>query len=382
MGRDGAVRREVRRHQVRVVEIGGPWSRELCGGTHVGRSSQLGTVVVTGESSVGSGNRRVEALTGVEGFGYLAREHDLVAQLTGRSRPSPTTWSSGSATSSSGCAPPRRSSSRRASPSCSPPAAELAAGADEVGPRQRRRPTAPTARTAATYARWRSTSAAGCRRASPAWSSSSAPVDGTARSRSWPRPTTRRAPAGCSANDLVRAVGPLRRRQGRRQGRRRPGRRHRRLAHRRGAGGRAARSARAGAPRLRRMRPGVRLGIDPGDARIGVARSDPSGFLATPVETVRRGRGDLARIAQLASAEERGGRGRRRAAALAVRGRGAGRRQGRASSPAGLARRVAPVPVRLCDERLTTVSRGGYAARPGAQGAASGAPWSTRPRPC
>ena len=69
--------------KVRVVEIGGPWSRELCGGTHVEHSSQIGTVVVTGEASVGSGNRRIEALTGVEGFGYLARERDVVAQLTG-----------------------------------------------------------------------------------------------------------------------------------------------------------------------------------------------------------------------------------------------------------------------------------------------------------
>ena len=51
------------------------------------------------------------------------------------------------------------------------------------------------------------------------------------------------------------------------------------------------------------MRPGVRLGIDPGDARIGVARSDPSGFLATPVETVRRGKGDLARIARILEEE-------------------------------------------------------------------------------
>ncbi|RYB95646.1 alanine--tRNA ligase [Nocardioides oleivorans] len=68
--------------KVRVVEIGGPWSRELCGGTHVDHSSQIGTVVVTGETSVGSGNRRIEALTGVEGFGYLARERDVVSQLT------------------------------------------------------------------------------------------------------------------------------------------------------------------------------------------------------------------------------------------------------------------------------------------------------------
>ncbi|WP_185996502.1 alanine--tRNA ligase [Nocardioides campestrisoli] len=68
--------------KVRVVEIGGPWSRELCGGTHVDHSSQIGTVVVTGEASVGSGNRRIEAFTGVEGFAYLARERDVVHELT------------------------------------------------------------------------------------------------------------------------------------------------------------------------------------------------------------------------------------------------------------------------------------------------------------
>ncbi|MCW2829982.1 MAG: alanine--tRNA ligase, partial [Aeromicrobium sp.] len=67
---------------VRVVEIGGPWSRELCGGTHVDRSSQIGTVVITSDGSVGAGNRRVEALVGLEGFRYLAKERDVVRQLT------------------------------------------------------------------------------------------------------------------------------------------------------------------------------------------------------------------------------------------------------------------------------------------------------------
>jgi alanyl-tRNA synthetase len=67
--------------QVRVVEIGGEWSRELCGGTHVRGSAQIGTLAVTGESSVGSGARRVEAAVGLEGFRYLARERDLVRQL-------------------------------------------------------------------------------------------------------------------------------------------------------------------------------------------------------------------------------------------------------------------------------------------------------------
>jgi putative Holliday junction resolvase len=102
------------------------------------------------------------------------------------------------------------------------------------------------------------------------------------------------------------------------------------------------------------MRAGVRLGLDPGDARIGVARSDPTGFLATPLETVRRGKGDLSRIARIVREEDvveivvglprslSGGEG---PAALKTR-----------EFAARLAARVAPVPVRLQDERLTTVS--------------------------
>lgn len=106
------------------------------------------------------------------------------------------------------------------------------------------------------------------------------------------------------------------------------------------------------------MRHGVRLGIDPGDARIGVARSDPTGFLATPVETVKRGRGDLARIRTIATqiAEEstllevivglpRSLKGQENHATVKVR-----------EFAQALARKVAPVPVRLVDERLTTVS--------------------------
>ena len=102
------------------------------------------------------------------------------------------------------------------------------------------------------------------------------------------------------------------------------------------------------------MRHGVRLGVDPGDARIGVARSDPTGFLATPLETVRRGKGDVARLARLVVEEEvvevvvglprslSGGEG---PAAAKVR-----------VFAARLAERIAPVTVRLQDERLTTVS--------------------------
>jgi alanyl-tRNA synthetase len=67
---------------VRVIQIGGPWSRELCGGTHVARSSQVGLVSVIGEASVGSGSRRLEAFVGFEAFQALAAERALVATLT------------------------------------------------------------------------------------------------------------------------------------------------------------------------------------------------------------------------------------------------------------------------------------------------------------
>ncbi|GAA3946609.1 alanine--tRNA ligase [Microbacterium soli] len=67
---------------VRMVDIGGPWSRELCGGTHVSTSSEIGLVSVVGESSVGSSNRRIEALVGQNAFRELAAERTIVSQLS------------------------------------------------------------------------------------------------------------------------------------------------------------------------------------------------------------------------------------------------------------------------------------------------------------
>src|ERR1700734_1036759 len=100
------------------------------------------------------------------------------------------------------------------------------------------------------------------------------------------------------------------------------------------------------------VRSGVRLAVDPGTVRIGVARSDPRGVLATPLTVVRRGKGDLDALASLAATEE--------AMEILV---GLPRSlSGREGPPAGsakkfaadLAARVAPLPVRLVDERFTT----------------------------
>jgi len=102
------------------------------------------------------------------------------------------------------------------------------------------------------------------------------------------------------------------------------------------------------------VRKGVRLAIDLGSARIGVARSDPGGWLASPLTTVTRGQGDMARLAELAEASD---------AIEVIVGLPTtlSGRQGKAALDAQafarvLARRLAPVPVRLLDERFTTVT--------------------------
>jgi putative holliday junction resolvase len=102
------------------------------------------------------------------------------------------------------------------------------------------------------------------------------------------------------------------------------------------------------------MRQGVRLGIDVGDVRIGVATCDPAGLVASPLETVARGAGDLARLRAIAGEEA--------AVELVV---GLPRSLSGGEGPAAvkvrafardLAEELRPVPVRLCDERLSTVS--------------------------
>ncbi len=101
------------------------------------------------------------------------------------------------------------------------------------------------------------------------------------------------------------------------------------------------------------VRHGVRLGVDVGTVRIGVARSDPGGLLASPLDTVRRGTGDLAELARLATENQV----MEVVVGLAV---GLAGREGRSAADgrafaAALAARLRPVPVRLVDERFTTV---------------------------
>src|SRR5690606_38120353 len=67
---------------VRVVDIGGPWSRELCAGTHVNSSAEVGMINLVSESSIGATNRRVESLVGFEAFQNFAAERAIVQQLS------------------------------------------------------------------------------------------------------------------------------------------------------------------------------------------------------------------------------------------------------------------------------------------------------------
>ncbi|MDO5676564.1 MAG: alanine--tRNA ligase [Propionibacteriaceae bacterium] len=74
---------------VRMVELAGPWSRELCGGTHVAATSEIGVLNLLSESSIGSGVRRVEALVSADAFAKFAAERALVNQLTDTLRVQP-----------------------------------------------------------------------------------------------------------------------------------------------------------------------------------------------------------------------------------------------------------------------------------------------------
>ena len=119
--------------EVRVVEVG-DYSRELCGGTHVAHSGQLGLVKILGESSIGSGVRRVEALVGTDAFRFLARESVLVSQLTEQLKTRREDLPDRIAALVSRVRDAERDLDRLRSAQILGAAAELAAGAAEAGP--------------------------------------------------------------------------------------------------------------------------------------------------------------------------------------------------------------------------------------------------------
>ena len=221
--------------EVRVVSVG-DWARELCGGTHAQRSGQLGVVKLLGESSIGSGVRRVEALVGADAYRFLAREHVLVAQLTEALKVRPEELPERVASLVGAAA--RRREGDRAGPRRQQ---VLAAAGRARGAAPRTSSASPSSATGAGRHRRRRPAHAGARRprpdpgrpARPSWSV----VGGRQRAARWSSSpsTTRAAQWGIKAGELVRTAAPGARRRRRRQGRRRPGRRHRPLTHRRGA---------------------------------------------------------------------------------------------------------------------------------------------------
>ena len=219
------------------MEIGGPWSRELCGGTHVRGSAQIGTLALTGESSVGSGSRRVEAVVGLEGFRYLARERDLVRQLADLLK----TPQDGLVERVSGMLARLRDADKELAELRGQQTLAAAGAAGRAAPAtSAASPWSPARRpgsAAATCAPWPSTSAGGC---------GDRPAVVLLASESGGKVALVAAlnPAALAA----RAVGQRRaagggrpgRRSRWRQGRRRPGRRHRPRGYPRGAAGRRA----------------------------------------------------------------------------------------------------------------------------------------------
>ncbi len=119
--------------EVRVVEVGS-YSRELCGGTHVAHSGQLGLIKILGESSIGTGVRRVEALVGTDAFRYLARESVLVSQLTEQLKTRREDLPDRVAALVSRVRDAERDLERVRSAQILGAAAELAEGAEDVGP--------------------------------------------------------------------------------------------------------------------------------------------------------------------------------------------------------------------------------------------------------
>ena len=266
---------------VRMVDIGGPWSRELCAGTHVATSAEIGLINLVGESSVGASNRRVEALVGLDAFRSLAAEraHRVAADLDAQDAARPAARAHRRAhrepqgrreedrrvrdarRSATGCPLSRRRRDRVGAHRVVAESLGTAASADDV-------------RSLALQVRDRLG-------ADAAVVALGAEVGG-------------RAVVIVATNDAARAAGA------------KAGALAKAAAGALGGGGggrddvaqgggtdasalpAALTAVKDALGRVSGFRRGVRLGIDVGKARVGVARCDPDGLLATPVETVPR----------------------------------------------------------------------------------------------
>ena len=351
---------------VRVVEIGGPWSRELCGGTHVQHSSQVGALTVTGESSVGPGVRRVEAFVGIDALRFLARERAIVAELSGLvgARPEELADRVGAMVT-------RLKDAER----------ELERARKRAGAGGRRHPHRAGARRQRRHLprprrrgrRCRRRAHDGPRPARPARhrasrASSRSPVRPRADPSSSSRRTTRRAArhqgrrararrgrAPSAAVAAARTTSP-----------RAAGRTRRRWARpsrpSSGASGSSPADAGAGRPVGPEPTPcrGCGSGSTSGSVRVGVALSDPRGVLATPVETLARDGPDTARRPATPTSRPSPRSSLEHGAVGVVVGlpRSLSGDEGPAAARARtyaavVAARIAPVWVRLVDERLT-----------------------------
>ena len=336
--------------QVRVVDIG-DYSRELCGGTHVSRSAQLGGVKLLGESSIGAGVRRVEALVGIDAFRFLAREHVLLSRIAGLFRVPPEEAADRVEATIAELRTAEKELERLRAEAVLAGAGRMAQEAKDVGGVATVLAEAPAGTDGKALQRLVN-DVRGRITDKPAVVAIAVRGDGKASIVIATNDGAR--DRGLAAGDLVRAAaGELGGKGGGKPD----------LAQGGGSQPDNVPAALAAVERQIREKAGsvkgVRIGVDVGTVRVGVAASDPDGVLASPVVTLTRdprtGR-DLDELADIV---------RDRAAVEVVVGlpRHLSGREGASVQMArdyadALADRIAPVPIRLVDERLTTVSAG------------------------
>ena len=217
--------------EVRMVDIGGPWSRELCAGTHVSTSAQVGLINLVGESTVGSTNRRVESLVGLEAFRDFAAERAIVSQLPASLKTPREQLPTASPTLVEASAPRRSASPSSSRPGCSSASRARPPGDDRRRHHRRRRDRrrAEVRRRAALARHERARAARRrCGRRRPRRRR-------RRQARRHRRHQRRRAPRGRQGRCARQGGRRGSRRRRRRQGRPRPGRRLRRGGDPRGA---------------------------------------------------------------------------------------------------------------------------------------------------